>query len=74
MMAKAPLSLGLPSGNTGTAGLCATCANVKIVRSDRGAIFYRCLLSDKNPEFAKYPSLPVLSCRGWKKADPQNRA
>jgi hypothetical protein len=53
-----------------TVGLCATCVNMKIIRSDRGSVFYQCLLSNKNPEFAKYPRLPVLRCAGWKRATP----
>jgi hypothetical protein len=45
-------------------GLCATCVHSKIVRSDRGSVFYRCALSDSNPQFPKYPRLPVLHCAG----------
>jgi len=53
------------------AGLCATCLNSKIVTSDRGSVFYRCMLSDENPEFARYPRLPVLTCSGWERSTPQ---
>jgi hypothetical protein len=52
-------------------GLCATCVNVNVVRSPRGSVFYRCLLSKNNPEFPKYPRLPVLICDGWAAADPR---
>lgn len=48
------------------AGLCATCVNKNTVVSDRGSVFYRCMLADKHPEFAKYPRLPVLTCPGWR--------
>ena len=46
-------------------GLCANCLNVKIIRSDRGSVFYLCLLSFTDPRFVKYPVLPVLHCAGY---------
>jgi hypothetical protein len=48
-----------------TVGLCANCVHARIVRSDRGSIFYRCGLSDTDPAFPKYPRLPVLNCAGY---------
>jgi hypothetical protein len=50
------------------AGLCATCVHAQIITSDRGSTFLRCGLSDSNPNFPKYPRLPVLACTGWKLA------
>jgi len=47
------------------AGMCETCAHAKIILSDRGSQFWRCMLSDTNPAFPKYPRLPVLTCSGW---------
>jgi hypothetical protein len=46
-------------------GICATCMHMTIICSDRGAIFYRCLLSDHDPQFPRYPRLPVRICKGW---------
>ncbi len=46
-------------------GLCAICRHSKTVVSDRGSSFYRCLLSDQDSRFAKYPRLPVLQCAGY---------
>jgi len=46
-------------------GLCAACAHVKTIRSDRGAVFYLCKLSAGDPHFPKYPRLPVRSCAGY---------
>jgi uncharacterized protein (TIGR00290 family) len=46
-------------------GLCGTCQNARIVRSDRGSVFHRCLLVHKDGRFAKYPRLPVVRCVGW---------
>lgn len=45
-------------------GLCSDCIHMREVRSDRGATFHRCALSDTDPRFPKYPRLPVLSCSG----------
>ena len=47
------------------AGLCATCRHGKGIVSDRGSVFLRCMLSDRDPAFPRYPRLPVLSCAGW---------
>jgi hypothetical protein len=49
------------------AGLCASCKHVQRVKSDRGAEYFRCRLSDSDPRFPKYPRLPVLECRGYEK-------
>jgi hypothetical protein len=46
-------------------GLCATCLHMRIIRSDRGSVFYQCPLSFADPRFPKYPHLPVLKCSGW---------
>jgi len=47
-------------------GLCATCIHARVIRSDRGAVFYLCQLSATDPRFAKYPRLPVLACDGYR--------
>lgn len=49
-------------------GLCGTCRNARIMRSDRGSVFHRCLLAEKDGRFAKYPRLPMLRCVGWQPA------
>ena len=46
-------------------GLCAACANVQIVASDRGPRYYLCRLSLTDPAFPRYPRLPVITCRGF---------
>ena len=48
-----------------SAGLCAACQHVRLVRTDRGAVFYQCKRSATDPRFPKYPTLPVLSCAGY---------
>lgn len=47
------------------AGLCAKCSYARIVRSDRDSIYYRCQRALSDPNFPKYPKLPVLTCRGY---------
>ena len=47
------------------AGLCASCRHVKKNRSDRGAVFYYCRKSETDPNFRKYPPLPVRTCPGF---------
>jgi hypothetical protein len=49
------------------AGLCASCKHVQLIKSDRGSVFYSCGLSARNPQFPKYPRLPMLSCAGYEK-------
>jgi uncharacterized protein (TIGR00290 family) len=56
------------TAGTYQAGLCATCLNAKVMVSDRGSAFLRCMLSDQNSEFPRYPRLPVLTCSGWSAA------
>jgi hypothetical protein len=46
-------------------GLCATCRHADIVISSRDATFYRCTLSETDPAFPRYPTLPVRSCAGY---------
>jgi len=48
-----------------TAGLCATCANMRRIISDRGSVFYLCELSKTDSRFVKYPGLPVMECEGY---------
>jgi len=47
-----------------SAGLCASCRHARALTSAAGSRFYQCLLSEKDPRFAKWPRLPVLSCAG----------
>ena len=53
------------------AGICGECIHAKIVTSSKGGIFYYCLLSERNPEFVKYPRLPVYQCPGFQSALPK---
>jgi hypothetical protein len=48
-------------------GLCADCVYAKRINNDRGSTFHLCELSKKDPSFPKYPRLPVIQCKGYKK-------
>lgn len=57
-----------------SAGLCADCVNVKVMRSDRDSVFYLCQLSFTYSQFQKYPALPVLNCDGYVEKSSQDSA
>lgn len=46
------------------AGLCASCAQARAVTSARRSVFTLCQRSSTELDFARYPALPVLRCRG----------
>jgi hypothetical protein len=49
------------------AGLCDTCTHVQIVRSSKGSSFVLCRLSEVDASFRRYPTLPVITCRGYER-------
>jgi hypothetical protein len=46
-------------------GLCADCKFMALIVTDRGSTFYLCGRSATDPNFPKYPRLPVVRCRGY---------
>jgi hypothetical protein len=46
-------------------GLCFDCVHARAIQSDRGTVFRLCRLSATDPEFPKYPRLPVRICTGY---------
>ena len=46
------------------AGLCDTCSFQRLVTSGKGSTFSLCELSKQDPDFPRYPRLPVLACAG----------
>jgi len=50
-------------------GLCDACLWARLVRSQRGSGFLRCGRSDTEPDYPRYPALPVRSCPGFAAAD-----
>lgn len=63
-MAQSRYSEIVPEAPQNT-GLCASCRNVRVIRSDKGSTFYLCQLHFTDQSFKKYPSLPVLKCPGY---------
>ncbi|HEX8065256.1 MAG TPA: hypothetical protein VF520_01885 [Thermoleophilaceae bacterium] len=53
------------------AGLCDSCRHQRIVRTTRGSSFSLCERSRTEPEYPRYPRLPVARCRGF---EPGERA
>jgi hypothetical protein len=49
------------------AGLCDSCAHQRLVKNTRGSRFSLCERSKTQPEFPKYPRVPVLECRGYER-------
>lgn len=46
-------------------GLCLTCGHGRRVQSAKGATFFFCGLSARDPAYPRYPRLPVSSCPGY---------
>lgn len=46
-------------------GLCIDCQYMRKITSARGSIFYQCGRSASNPNFPKYPRVPVIECSGY---------
>jgi hypothetical protein len=46
------------------AGLCDSCVHQQLVHTTRGSTFSLCLRSKTDPDYPKYPRLPVLACAG----------
>jgi hypothetical protein len=51
------------------AGLCDSCRHQRIVKSGRGSTFSMCERHKTEPDFPKYPRLPVVECRGYEKRE-----
>jgi hypothetical protein len=54
-------------------GLCARCQQCRIVRTARGSTFCRCARAEVDPDFTRYPRLPVLRCAGYEPKVEQQR-
>jgi hypothetical protein len=47
------------------AGLCDKCVHQRLVSNTRGSQFSLCERSRREPDYPRYPRLPVTSCRGF---------
>jgi len=62
-----------PQAERSRVGLCMDCKHMRPIRSDRGSIFFLCERSASEPDFPKYPRLPVLQCSGYEKMPEGSR-
>ncbi|HEX8075389.1 MAG TPA: hypothetical protein VF545_10460 [Thermoleophilaceae bacterium] len=46
------------------AGLCDSCVHQRVIRNTRGSEFSLCERSRAEPEYPRYPRLPVTACAG----------
>ncbi|HVP02634.1 MAG TPA: hypothetical protein VMT10_08700 [Solirubrobacteraceae bacterium] len=46
-------------------GLCDRCAHQRLVRTSRGSTFTLCERSRTEPQYERYPRVPVLACPGF---------
>jgi hypothetical protein len=51
-------------------GLCDRCAHQKLVRSGRGSVFSMCRIGLADPDWPKYPPMPVTGCPRFEPAAP----
>ncbi|MBA3306077.1 MAG: hypothetical protein H0U25_09150 [Thermoleophilaceae bacterium] len=47
------------------AGLCEACRHQRVIRNTRGSSFSMCGRAKSDPDYPKYPRLPVRECRGY---------
>ncbi len=51
------------------AGLCDSCAHQRLIHNTRGSTFSLCERSRTEPEYPRYPRLPVRECPGWERRE-----
>ncbi|MFL5820196.1 MAG: hypothetical protein ACJ76S_05880 [Solirubrobacteraceae bacterium] len=54
-----------------SAGLCDSCRHQRLVHNTRGSTFSLCERSRTDPAYPRYPRLPVRSCPGYQRRDPE---
>jgi hypothetical protein len=52
------------------AGLCDSCRHQRVVRNTRGSVFSLCERSRTDPDYPRYPRLPVVECAGHEPRPP----
>jgi hypothetical protein len=57
-------------GSLPPAGLCNRCEHQQLVGNTRGSTFSLCRRSRSEPDYPRYPRLPVLSCPGYEPRTP----
>jgi hypothetical protein len=51
-------------------GLCDRCAHQQLVQSGRGSLFSLCRQGLTDPDWPKYPRMPVLACPRFREGEP----
>jgi hypothetical protein len=54
---------------TSTFGLCDTCMHQRRVRSGRGSVFSMCRIGLRDPDWPKYPPMPVRACGRYERRE-----
>jgi hypothetical protein len=49
-------------------GLCDACRHQRLVPNSRGSVFSLCERSRTDPDYPRYPRIPVLACPGFEPA------
>ncbi len=58
---------GLPQAS----GQCASCVHARSIPHPRGTEAYcMCGLAESDPQYDKYPRLPVQNCPGYRQREP----
>jgi hypothetical protein len=58
------------SGGRPDNGLCDSCRHQRLIRNTRGSVFSLCERSRTDPDYPRYPRVPVLTCPGFEPAQP----
>ncbi|MEA2314415.1 MAG: hypothetical protein QOI03_1107 [Solirubrobacteraceae bacterium] len=51
------------------AGLCDACMHQQLVANTRGSVFSLCRRSREDPDYPRYPRLPVRECAGFERRE-----
>lgn len=54
------------------AGLCDSCRHQRLVPNTRGSVFSLCQRSRTDPDYPRYPPIPVLRCPGFEQKPRPN--
>jgi hypothetical protein len=50
-------------------GLCDSCKHQRIVKSGRGSVFSMCEIGQTDPDWPKYPRMPVTECTRYERRE-----
>jgi hypothetical protein len=70
-MNGAPVTRGRP---VKPLGLCANCRHARRIETRRGSRFLLCGRAADDPQYVRYPPLPVMRCPGHEPVEPEPEA